>query len=158
MNLDNRQAVKALVYRMAAALQKKVGNHLVGVKTEILPLTGRLVICFTLSDEREWVGIAYTESYFETHTKEHITWLVTTIYKQLKDSLEWANRGKKRAYSTDASESDQRDRLAEPALPNVGISKGRRNQSATREQQTNKQKESANPEQVHTEFVPAGIV
>lgn len=77
-----------IAYLLATALQKKLSKGHVGVRIEALP-SGRLIIEYVYRVDRFIAQTAYTEGFFDVQTKEHLSWLGTTIRTQLEQRLLW---------------------------------------------------------------------
>jgi hypothetical protein len=124
---------------------------------ETLPNTSRLVVEYTLSDALHEVSTAYTQSFFEIETKEHLNWLVTQIFIQLKNQLDWVNRGSNHARQTYARVPHERTRSTEPTVPITGVVQNRRDKSLSSQRRISKSDDETDSKPVYAEDVPAGL-
>lgn len=85
-----------LVYRIAAALQKKFKGKILGVRTEPLA-KDRTLYEFTLSEGGKLQSsTAYSQGFFEDIDAKTASWLAGKIATELVQRYEWAQRGIKR--------------------------------------------------------------
>lgn len=149
-------AARKLAYRIAGALQVKLKGQIVGIRVEYLPICERLVIEYTLTDGgRVQSSTAYSQSYFEDTSKEHVRWLATQIYTQLKQRLDWLLRGNN-AHSTYAG--DRSERPVTDSIPRTGVVQNRRSTGCKRGRPATKPKDVSDPKFIHTEQVPASAI
>lgn len=154
-----KEETKTLAYRVASAIQTKLKDKLVWVRTQRFGTTGRLLFEYNLSEfGNAEACVAYSEGFFEETDAAHAKWLATTIYTQLTQSLRWQIEGTKHAKASDASDPHHGKRQKESNVSTTRVPQDRRNTRPNGQRRTRQSNAKAHPEFVHTETIPEGVI
>lgn len=158
MQQDEKKPSQRMAYRIAVALQTKLKDKTLWLRTQRFETTGRILFEYVLSEGgRIEVSAAFSEGFFENEDKAHVSWLATQIYRQLNDQLRWQLQGNSHASAPHARVTDEETGFRKVAVAPTRVPKDRRNKSGNGGRKATVKKAATDSQPSYTESIPAGI-